>query len=1035
MDELKNIAVKEIKSYATKGLYIALIFGIVVALLAGSLFTVIWAESTNCDDMSDAPYASKEYSNNITVSSDGTISSSTSGKQLWEEMKENKSNVNKYLDTPEEFLKLINAETITQFPDLRENFSEEYDWSKVNNVEESTIQGIIKFKRKDAEGNEILLTYKKPSVFNEWVQNGNQEALKHFTLEANPTVLNNTSGTGAEDTDGDVWYWPAQGTTITSYFGLREAPTEGASTNHGGIDIGAATGDNIYACDGGTVIVASDQGKAGLMVSIDHGNGYITKYMHNSEIKVSVGDTVSKGQVVALAGSTGVSTGPHLHFQVEYNGAKVDPMSFKYNNGMSQGTITPSITNSNANANSNTNSSYYVKVATWSSTDYQIESDDPEFDEEPDPNQYNLTTTNINYQQAVKGYTMPFQYLWTMLVITDDKDFVMQLADLAYNSEIVITLYDNITTNTNVEKYNYNKKKKTQTYFGVKATGKKGEDVKDRTKNGTEQDIKTNNYTTTYTTVTKINTLSVDLTYADVWMAKYKKDYTQESPDSNSNVSTSELEDIGFSDVPKIEHNDTYGHAEKLLNKVVKGLKDEDYTIVSQRISYINEQIYYSYLDRKKEYTNTIENSKYVSSPMDIQKKDDKNSEEENFVTILTKNKKAERNIISIKTWLFKILEETTPEYVDLTKYLLYKATGTSYGVTDFDFEIFNSKNFNTLSDMYGSVSNVDGVPGQIYDFLLAKGVPPIGAAAILGNIENESSFIPNNTNGTHTGLCQWSNDGRFLKLKDYANSKGISWTDVIIQMEFMWSELESSYTSVKNIIMSSTEEDDLEYATWYFGRHFEVYFEGSYESTRNDSEPKERYDSAKKWYKAWQENHTDGAVNVQVGEAAKIQGTDSRIQWLYDGKDLPTTPEENNKYLETFPVEYLDINGNLRTMDITMHRKLKTEVQAIFKEMVSVGFKVIGGNISYRKWGTDSGYKGRFPQSAHTYGHAFDINPDQNYYYNSKGSIVGKYYKPGSDPYSVTPTVVNIWKKHGFYWGGDWTSLKDYMHFSYFNH
>lgn len=178
---------------------------------------------------------------------------------------------------------------------------------------------------------------------------------------------------------------------------------------------------------------------------------------------------------------------------------------------------------------------------------------------------------------------------------------------------------------------------------------------------------------------------------------------------------------------------------------------------------------------------------------------------------------------------------------------------------------------------------------------------------------------------------------------------------------------------------------------------------------------------------------NSSGSSNVKVGEAAKIEGEQARIDWLYDGNGVPTTKEENDKYLETFEVEYLDENGNRQTMEITMHKKLKTEVQAIFKEMADAGFKVIGGNISYRTWGSDYGYAGNFYHSAHTYGHAFDVNPDQNYYVGSY--VVGSYYLPGTDPYSVTEEIVNIWKKHGFYWGGDWTYPKDYMHFSYFNH
>ena len=85
-----------------------------------------------------------------------------------------------------------------------------------------------------------------------------------------------------------------------------------------------------FACDGFDY-------ETGNYIEIDHGNGYVTKYMHNSQLKVSVGDKVTAGQVIALSGSTGKSTGPHCHFQIEYNGVKVDPLTFKYDNGMGNG--------------------------------------------------------------------------------------------------------------------------------------------------------------------------------------------------------------------------------------------------------------------------------------------------------------------------------------------------------------------------------------------------------------------------------------------------------------------------------------------------------------------------------------------------------------------------------------------------------------------------------------------------------------------------------------------------------------------------
>lgn len=178
-----------------------------------------------------------------------------------------------------------------------------------------------------------------------------------------------------------------------------------------------------------------------------------------------------------------------------------------------------------------------------------------------------------------------------------------------------------------------------------------------------------------------------------------------------------------------------------------------------------------------------------------------------------------------------------------------------------------------------------------------------------------------------------------------------------------------------------------------------------------------------------------NNSINVQAGEAASIEGEQARIDWLYDGNGIPQTEEENAKYLEDFEVVYLDKDGNQKTQNMTMHKKLKTEVQAIFQDMVNIGFKLEweSGGGSIRGWNADLGYTGTFYRSAHCYGHAIDINVDANPYIGSYR--VGGEYEPGINPYSVTSEVVDIWKKHGFFWGGDWNTIKDYMHFSYFNH
>ena len=129
---------------------------------------------------------------------------------------------------------------------------------------------------------------------------------------------------------GDITFtWPCPASSrITSYFGSREAPTEGASTNHKAVDIGASTGTDIIAAADGQVSIATYSASAGNYIMLNHGGGVTTVYMHCSKLLVSAGESVKKGQVIAKVGSTGYSTGPHLHFGVRDNGTYVDPLQY-----------------------------------------------------------------------------------------------------------------------------------------------------------------------------------------------------------------------------------------------------------------------------------------------------------------------------------------------------------------------------------------------------------------------------------------------------------------------------------------------------------------------------------------------------------------------------------------------------------------------------------------------------------------------------------------------------------------------------------
>lgn len=123
------------------------------------------------------------------------------------------------------------------------------------------------------------------------------------------------------ETADDGFINPTEG-VLTSSFGERWG------RRHNGIDIGADMNTEIYAADSGTVTYAGEMSGYGNYVVIDHGNGFETAYAHCSSISVSAGDTVLKGQVIAHVGSTGNSTGPHLHFEVKENGEFLNPLDY-----------------------------------------------------------------------------------------------------------------------------------------------------------------------------------------------------------------------------------------------------------------------------------------------------------------------------------------------------------------------------------------------------------------------------------------------------------------------------------------------------------------------------------------------------------------------------------------------------------------------------------------------------------------------------------------------------------------------------------
>ena len=204
-----------------------------------------------------------------------------------------------------------------------------------NSLEEK--QENIKTVKKNKEKTTIALENAKV-IRNSYINKLTEEEKEtQSKIDGYQTELNNleaqivalTTGNIGSDYIGGEFAWPAPGyTTITSRFGMRIHPILKVARVHSGTDIAMPTGAYVIAANDGVVIQAMYTTGYGNMVMIDHGGGVVTLYGHGSEIIVQTGQEVKKGDIIMKAGSTGWSTGPHLHFEVRINGTAVDSLPF-----------------------------------------------------------------------------------------------------------------------------------------------------------------------------------------------------------------------------------------------------------------------------------------------------------------------------------------------------------------------------------------------------------------------------------------------------------------------------------------------------------------------------------------------------------------------------------------------------------------------------------------------------------------------------------------------------------------------------------
>ena len=226
------------------------------------------------------------------------------------------------MDAKREEADALIQELLTKADDL-EALEAEFERQEQEFLDEIAKKEIEYDEAKQREWEAYMATYVPPTTAPAAGSTNNSTA----SNSGNSGSSGSSSGSSGSSGGGGGWLVPCSYTSITSPFGYRTAPTTGASTYHQGVDLDTGTGWTVVATRAGTAYTAYGSA-AGNYVTIDHHDGFRSVYMHLSGFAISNGTNVSAGQTIGYTGSTGVSTGDHLHFGISYNGVYVNPCNY-----------------------------------------------------------------------------------------------------------------------------------------------------------------------------------------------------------------------------------------------------------------------------------------------------------------------------------------------------------------------------------------------------------------------------------------------------------------------------------------------------------------------------------------------------------------------------------------------------------------------------------------------------------------------------------------------------------------------------------
>ena len=421
----------------------------------------------------------------------------------------------------------------------------------------------------------------------------------------------------------------------------------------------------------------------------------------------------------------------------------------------------------------------------------------------------------------VEKYTMPFDFLWALLVVGEEKDFVFELADLVFASDIQVTIYDNLTVNTTVDNWHYDQQHKTQADIYITATDT-GESASRNEKNHEHESLTP--YRTTKTVITQNNTVNAILTRANTWIVDYINDYNYNQPTTTSNQNTVGYEDQQYSDTPDSTGTTfscelTEQYKQEVTAEVQEKVKTNRADFIGPRnfnlYEVYNVRYYSRYINIADDITNTTETRTYTEGTPKLREKTSKDLDENgepkelNFVTIFRKGKHitARKNIMSVPEWLFEIVETNGKPDLDLVKYLLYKATGKNYGVTQYDFSEYDPKNFTNIDGDYG---DWDGT-GSNEDFI--KAVAPYAVIDM-----QQHNIYASVTIAQAIIESGWGKDNIAIKYKNFFGMKAFSTTP-------------NEYWSGERVLLGASEGgsdyfkvyDSLKNSIYDHGRNFHV--------------------------------------------------------------------------------------------------------------------------------------------------------------------------------------------------------------------